>query len=72
MARHRTGDRQRRRTDGARRTTHPRGTPQGGRLGLPADFLIASDGSLAASHYGTHADDQWTVDDVLSRARKAG
>ncbi|WP_063000170.1 peroxiredoxin-like family protein [Nocardia mikamii] len=48
----------------------PRGTPQGGRLGLPADFLIASDGSLAASHYGTHADDQWTVDELLSHAEE--
>ncbi|MGW0353448.1 peroxiredoxin-like family protein [Nocardia nova] len=48
----------------------PRGTPQGGRLGLPADFLIASDGSIAAAHYGSHADDQWSVDELLSYAKE--
>jgi peroxiredoxin len=36
--------------------------------GLPADFLIAEDGTIAALHYGAHADDQWTVDDILERA----
>ena len=39
--------------------------PAGGRLGLPADFLIASDGRLLACRYGAHAYDQWSVDDVL-------
>lgn len=48
----------------------PRGTPQGGRLGLPADFLIASDGSIAAAYYGSHADDQWSVDELLSHAEE--
>ena len=40
-------------------------------LGLPADFLIDPDGSLAAVHYGAHADDQWSVDELLriNRAR---
>jgi putative NADH-flavin reductase/peroxiredoxin len=38
----------------------------GGRLGLPADFLIASDGTVIASKYGMHAYDQWSVDDLLS------
>jgi peroxiredoxin len=49
-------------------------TPDGGVMGLPADFLIASDGSVRAVHYGTHAYDQWTVDDVLglSRSFKVG
>lgn len=40
--------------------------PEGGRLGLPADFLIASDGRVLASKYGTHADDQWSVDELLA------
>jgi peroxiredoxin len=43
-------------------------TPTGGLLGLPADFLIASDGRLAAVKYGKHAYDQWTVDELLERA----
>jgi peroxiredoxin len=42
--------------------------PTGGVLGLPADFLIAPDGRLAALKYGEHAYDQWTVDEVLDSA----
>jgi peroxiredoxin len=45
-----------------------RGAP-GGRLGLPADFLIAPDGRITALKYGRHAYDQWTVDELLDRAR---
>ena len=41
----------------------------GGHTGLPADFLIGPDGLLLDVHYGTHADDQWSVDFVLERAR---
>ena len=37
----------------------------GGNLGLPADFLIAKDGHILASKYGTHAYDQWSVDAIL-------
>ncbi|WP_396904897.1 peroxiredoxin-like family protein [Mycolicibacterium phlei] len=40
----------------------------GGRLGLPADFLIAPDGTVLAARYGRHADDQWSVDEVLAHA----
>jgi len=40
--------------------------PKGGSLGLPADFLIASDGQVLACKYGTHAFDQWSVDEILS------
>jgi peroxiredoxin len=49
------------------------GIPNGGILGLPAEFLISSDGLVRAVHYGTHAYDQWTVDELLglSRASKA-
>jgi peroxiredoxin len=43
--------------------------PTGGRLGLPAEFLIAPDGRIAALKYGQHAYDQWTVDELLDRAR---
>ncbi|WP_321857512.1 peroxiredoxin-like family protein [Paraburkholderia tropica] len=42
-----------------------KGMPNGGILGLPADFLIAPDGNVVAAHYGQHADDQWSVDEVL-------
>lgn len=44
--------------------------PEGGRYGLPADLLIAGDGTVVASKYGVHADDQWTVDELLSLARQ--
>jgi len=46
--------------------------PAGGSLGLPGDFLIAPDGRIVASKYGTHADDQWSVDEVLTIASAAG
>jgi peroxiredoxin len=46
----------------------PAGSPEGGRLGLPADFLIAPDGTVLASKHGTHAYDQWSVDEILAQA----
>ena len=39
-----------------------------GILGLPADLLIASDGTVLDVHYGKDAFDQWTVDEVLAKA----
>lgn len=39
----------------------------GGRLGLPADFLIASDGRIIACKYGEHAFDQWSPDELIQR-----
>ncbi|MGY0237070.1 peroxiredoxin-like family protein [Longispora urticae] len=52
-----------------RRTEHlPANSPAGGRLGLPADFLIAPDGTVLASRLGTHAYDQWSVDELLGHA----
>jgi peroxiredoxin len=42
--------------------------PTGGRLGLPAEFLTAPDGRVAALKYGQHAYDQWTVDELLDHA----
>ena len=41
-------------------------------LGLPAGFIIDSDGTVVASHYGRHADDQWTVDQLLDIHRSIG
>lgn len=39
-----------------------------GSLGLPGDFLIAPSGRLLALYRGVHADDQWSVDEVLTLA----
>lgn len=41
-------------------------------LGLPADFLIDPDGTVVAAHYGRHADDQWSVDQLLDTHRALG
>jgi peroxiredoxin len=50
------------------------GMPSSGEsaLGLPADFLIAADGKVRACKYGTHADDQWSVDELLALAHDRG
>lgn len=40
----------------------------GGRQGMPADFLVATDGRVIASKYGEHASDQWSVDELLAHA----
>ncbi|MET7470187.1 hypothetical protein ACFYON_11465 [Micromonospora sp. NPDC005686] len=45
----------------------PSRTPHGGRLGLPADFLIAPDGRVLAAKHGEHASDQWSVDELLTQ-----
>jgi peroxiredoxin len=37
-------------------------------LGQPADFLIGADGTVRARKYGAHADDQWSVDEILRLA----
>jgi len=47
----------------------PHGEPEGGALGLPADFLIAPDGKIRAAHYGVHSFDQWSVDELLQLAK---
>jgi hypothetical protein len=53
-----------------RRREHPAppAHPEGGRLGLPADFLIAPDGWVLAKKHGAHVDDQWKVDELLALA----
>jgi peroxiredoxin len=43
---------------------------ENGRLGLPADFLIARDGRILACKYGEHAYDQWSVDEILAHAKE--
>ncbi|MFF9351903.1 peroxiredoxin-like family protein [Streptomyces sp. NPDC014734] len=49
----------------------PVARPNGGRLGLPADFLIASDGRIVAAKHGEHVYDQWSVDELLTLASDA-
>jgi peroxiredoxin len=44
----------------------------GGPLGLPGDFLIAPSGQIKAAKYGTHAYDQWSVDELIALAKDAG
>ncbi len=43
--------------------------PEGGRFGLPADFLIDRSGTIVACKYGDHADDQWSMEELLELAR---
>jgi hypothetical protein len=35
---------------------------------MPADFLIGVDGTVLAAKYGRHANDHWSVDELLSNA----
>lgn len=49
-----------------KRRPAPPVNPDGGRFGLPADFLIGQDGRVLASHHGTHVYDQWSVDELLN------
>jgi len=51
-------------------TDKPNGDPEGGPLGLPADLLISPEGKVVASHYGRHAYDQWSVDELLALAKQ--
>jgi peroxiredoxin len=41
---------------------------ENGILGLPADFLIDTTGSVLAAHYGSHAYDNWDADELLRLA----
>jgi peroxiredoxin len=40
-------------------------------LGLPADFLIDPTGRVVALRYGRHANDQWSVDELIELALPA-
>ncbi|MGW0610623.1 peroxiredoxin-like family protein [Streptomyces sp. NPDC002788] len=46
----------------------PATSQPGGRLGLPADFLIGPGGRILAAKYGEHVSDQWPVDELLRLA----
>jgi peroxiredoxin len=37
-------------------------------MGLPADFLIGTDGAILAAKYGEYVDDHWSVDELLALA----
>ena len=39
-------------------------------IGLPADFLIGKEGEILACKYGKHADDSWSVDELLALVLK--
>ncbi len=54
-----------------RKPLPPSRRPHGGRVGLPADFLIAPDGAVLAARYGEHAGDQWSVGELLRLAAEA-
>lgn len=45
------------------------GTATESHLGLPADFLIDTDGTVLAAKYGEHGADQWSVDELLALAK---
>lgn len=44
------------------------GTLTESHLGMPADFLIDTDGTVLAAKYGEHGADQWSVDELLAFA----
>ena len=44
------------------------GTLTESHLGMPADFLIDTDGTVLAANYGEHGADQWSVDELLALA----
>jgi peroxiredoxin len=50
------------------RERFPATSQPGGRLGLPADFLIGPGGRVLAAKYGEHVYDQWPVDELLHLA----
>lgn len=45
------------------------GTLTESHLGMPADFLIDTDGTVLAAKYGEHGADQWSVDELLALAK---
>ena len=50
----------------SRASAAPRAGVADGLFGLPADFLVAQHGRIIAAKYGVHADDQWSVDELLA------
>lgn len=52
------------------REDKPTGDQEGGPWTRPAEFLIDPFGRIVASHYGAHAYDQWSVDEIVDNARR--
>lgn len=50
----------------SRASPDPSAGRAGGAFGLPADLLISPSGRVDAAKYGVHADDSWSVDEVLA------
>jgi peroxiredoxin len=50
----------------SRASAAPRAGVTDGPFGLPADFLVAPHGKILAVKYGSHADDQWSIDELLA------
>jgi peroxiredoxin len=48
------------------KSTKPTSKREGGPFGLPAEFLIAPNGQIMVAHYGKHAADHWSVDQLLA------
>ncbi|WP_189346890.1 peroxiredoxin-like family protein [Undibacterium macrobrachii] len=40
-------------------------------FGLPADFLVNTEGMVVAVNYGRHADDHWSVEDLIQQRSAA-
>lgn len=56
---------------GAIQTPPPLSVASEAHLGLPADFLIDAEGRIFDCRYGRHADDHWSLDEVIERAAAA-
>ena len=56
----------------SRASADPSAGAKDGSLGVPGDFLITPGGRIAAMQIGRHADDGWSVDEVLAHASEAG
>ncbi len=46
--------------------------PDGSAFQLPVDVMLRPDGTIVDIQYGRHADDQWTVEEILERAKTHG
>lgn len=44
---------------------------EGGKDGLPADFLVGPEGVILNVHYGRHAADHWEIEQVIELAGRA-
>ncbi len=47
----------------------PKLVTENGVLGLPADFLISPERKIIKLHYGVHANDQWTIDELIENVK---